>query len=417
MAEIRLPQAGMGMTDGVITIWHKTVGDPVQKGELLCEIEAAKTMVEMECPETGVITRLVAEIGETILVNDVIAEIEISDNSSAHAQALEAEPPAKTAAVTPVSPPSPAPATSAEPGVQVEARARRAAKELGVDLGAVPGSGPAGRITLEDVEAHAKRNNKAPDAIVASASRVPPSAPATAPTTVAAAGALAPPYMEVPHSTPRRTIARRLTESKQQVPHFYLTIHCEIDALLKLRRELNENAAAKVSVNDFVVRAVALALKEVPDANVSWDDTAMRRYREVDVSVAVATPRGLVTPIVRKADSKGLAEISLEIKALAKRAIEGKLKSDEYNGGNVTVSNLGMYGVEQFSAILNPPQSCIFAIGSGIEQPVVRLGQIEIATRMSVTLSVDHRAVDGALGAQLLAAFKRLIENPVALHG
>jgi pyruvate dehydrogenase E2 component (dihydrolipoamide acetyltransferase) len=416
MAEIRLPQAGMGMTDGVITIWHKTVGDPVQKGELLCEIEAAKTMVEMECPETGVITRLVAEIGETILVNDVIAEIEISDNSSAHAPGVEAEAPAMTAAVTPASPPSPVPAASAEPGVQVEARARRAAKELGVDLGAVSGSGPAGRITLEDVEAHAKRS-QTPAAIVTSVSGVPPSAPAAAPTTVAAAEALAPPYMEVPHSTPRRTIARRLTESKQQVPHFYLTTHCEIDALLKLRRELNENAAAKVSVNDFVVRAVALALKEIPDANVSWEDTAMRRYREVDVSVAVATPRGLVTPIVRKADSKGLAEIALEIKALAKRAIEGKLKSDEYNGGNVTVSNLGMYGVEQFSAILNPPQSCIFAIGSGIEQPVVRLGKIEIATRMSVTLSVDHRAVDGAMGAQLLAAFKRLIENPVALQG
>jgi pyruvate dehydrogenase E2 component (dihydrolipoamide acetyltransferase) len=396
MGEIRLPQAGMGMTDGVITVWHKAVGDAVQKGELLCEIEAAKTVLAMEAPETGVLTRIIAKIGETTQVNEVIAEIAVIENSPAPAQPTQATAAPQAAILTSAQ----SQTTTAEPGVQVEARARRAAKDLDVNLAAVHGSGPGGRITFEDVQGHARQSRALAAAQI---------------TTVANLVAAAP-YTEVPHSTSRRTMARRLTESKQQAPHFYISTHCEIDKLLRVRAELNETSPIRLSLNDFVVRAVALALKEVPDANVSWGETAMRRYRQVDVSVAVATPRGLLTPIVRYADSKSVAQIAPEIKALARRASEGKLNSDEYEGGNITVSNLGMYGVEQFNAILNAPQACIFAVGSATEQPVVHSGRIEVATRFSVTLSVDHRAIDGALGAQLLAAFKRLIEDPVTLR-
>lgn len=220
----------------------------------------------------------------------------------------------------------------------------------------------------------------------------------------------------VPHSMTRLTIARRLTESKQQVPHFYVKGSCHIDALLGLRKQINEGAEIKISVNDLIVRAVALALREVPDANVSWGDKAMQRHQQVDVAVAVATSRGLVTPIVRNACHKQPREIAQEIKGLAERARSGKLKPNEYQGGTVTVSNLGMYGVEEFSAIINPPQSMIFAIGAGKERVIANNGRVEVGTLMSVTVSVDHRAVDGAVAAQALAAFKRVIENPQALH-
>jgi len=219
----------------------------------------------------------------------------------------------------------------------------------------------------------------------------------------------------VPHTMTRRTIARRLTEAKQQVPHFYLTVSCAIDRLLGLRTQLNEAATAKVSVNDLVVRAVALALREVPAANVWWGDDAVFQCDSADVAVAVATPRGLVTPIVRNADTKSAAAISAEMKELVERARRGRLRPEEYNGGNISVSNLGMYGIESFSAIVNPPQSCILAVGAGEQRPVVRDGQVAIATMMTVTASVDHRAVDGAVAAQLLAAFKRLVEQPEAL--
>lgn len=216
----------------------------------------------------------------------------------------------------------------------------------------------------------------------------------------------------IPHTMTRRTIARRLVEAKQQVPHFYLNISCSIDELLRLRARLNDGSSAKVSVNDLIVRATALALKEAPAANVWWGDDALYQCETTDVAVAVATPRGLVTPIVRKADAKSAYEISAELKEMIERAKRGRLKPEEYNGGNITVSNLGMYGIESFSAILNPPQACILAIGAGDQRPVVRDGKVSIENRMNVTASIDHRAVDGAVAAQLLAAFKRQIEKP-----
>jgi pyruvate dehydrogenase E2 component (dihydrolipoamide acetyltransferase) len=404
MAEIRLPQFGMGMSDGTIIAWHKAVGDRVTKGEVLCEIEAAKTTVEMESPETGVLRRILVGVDENVPVDTIIADIEIeaesrrSASSEVQSSAAINEPPAPTATVRP--------ATQAEPGAQVEPLARRIARELGVDLALVKGSGPGGRILADDVRSHTQQHKQAASP---PASATPaPAAPATSTVDVGE-------FTEIPHTMTRRTIARRLTESKQQVPHFYLKVSCEIDALLELRKRLNESAADKVSVNDLIVRAVALTLREVPDANVSWGEKSTRHYQRVDVAVAVATPRGLVTPIVRDVASKSVRQIASEMKDLAARARESKLKPEEYNGGHVSVSNLGMFGVEEFTAIINPPQALIFAVGAGSQQPVVRADKIEVAMQMTVTVSVDHRAIDGAVAAQALSAFKRLIESPAAL--
>ena len=272
--------------------------------------------------------------------------------------------------------------------------ARRLAKDAGLALESVTGSGPHGRIVKADIEAMLKAG--------------PVRKPAVA--------GLEPAYEEIPNSTMRKVIARRLTEAKRDVPHFYLTVDCEIDALLQGRALLNAGAdGVKLSVNDFIVRAVALALRKVPAANASWGEEAIRRYRDVDISVAVATESGLITPIVRNADRKGLAEISAEIKVLAAKAREGKLKPEEFQGGGFTISNLGMYGIKSFSAIINPPQGCILAVGAGEQRPVVKNGALAVANVMTVTLAVDHRVVDGAVGAQFLAAFKPLIENPLAM--
>ena len=283
--------------------------------------------------------------------------------------------------------------------------ARRIAGQAGLDISALSGSGPNGRIVKSDIEA-------------AIAGGVPTVAtvPATAPVAVAGTGG----YTEVANSTMRKVIASRLQESKQTVPHFYLTIDCQIDELLAMRKKLNTAAPEgdsgyKISVNDFVVRAVALALRQVPEANATWTETAIRLYNDVDVSVAVATPNGLITPVVRNANEKGLVTISNEVKDLAGRARDGKLMPEEYQGGCFTISNLGMYGVKDFAAIINPPQSCILAVGAGEQRPVVKDGALAVATVMTCTLSVDHRSVDGAVGAQFLAAFKRMIEEPLTM--
>ena len=283
--------------------------------------------------------------------------------------------------------------------------ARRIAGQAGLDISALSGSGPNDRIVKSDVEA-------------AIAGGVPTVAtvPATAPVAVAGTGG----YTEVANSTMRKVIASRLQESKQTVPHFYLTIDCQIDELLAMRKKLNTAAPEgdsgyKISVNDFVVRAVALALRQVPEANATWTETAIRLYNDVDVSVAVATPNGLITPVVRNANEKVLVTISNEVKDLAGRARDGKLMPEEYQGGCFTISNLGMYGVKDFAAIINPPQSCILAVGAGEQRPVVKDGALAVATVMTCTLSVDHRSVDGAVGAQFLAAFKRMIEEPLTM--
>ncbi|MBG02566.1 MAG: pyruvate dehydrogenase complex dihydrolipoamide acetyltransferase [Rhodospirillaceae bacterium] len=296
--------------------------------------------------------------------------------------------------------------------------ARRMASQAGLDLAGISGSGPNGRIVKADIEAAIESG-----ATAAPAPAAAPSAPAAAPAAPAAAPTTAerlpfePEFELESLSTMRKTIARRLTESKQQVPHFYLTVDCEIDGLLELRKTLNDKAdgAYKLSVNDLVIKAAAIALRRVPKANASWTDEGVKLYKSTDISVAVAIEGGLITPVVRQADNKGLETISSEMKELSERAREGKLGPEEYQGGTFSISNLGMYGIKDFCAVINPPQACILAVGAGEQRPVVKDGALAVATVMSCTLSVDHRAVDGAIGAEYLGAFKRLIEDPLGM--
>jgi pyruvate dehydrogenase E2 component (dihydrolipoamide acetyltransferase) len=287
---------------------------------------------------------------------------------------------------------------------------RRLAAMAGLDLAALKGSGPGGRIVKADIEAAVSGG-------VARAAAPQAPAPKAAPA-VHAEMPGGPAYDELPNNNIRKVVARRLTESKQQAPHFYLSLDCQIDALLKLRADLNTRAekdGVKLSVNDLVIKAAALALRKVPAANASYTEAAIRRYRTVDISVAVAIPDGLITPIVKNADLKGLATISAEMKDLATRARAGKLKPEEFQGGTFSISNLGMYGIREFAAVINPPQGAILAVGAGEQRPIVRDGALAIATVMTVTLSVDHRVVDGAVGAEYLAAFKKLIEDPMSM--
>jgi pyruvate dehydrogenase E2 component (dihydrolipoamide acetyltransferase) len=283
--------------------------------------------------------------------------------------------------------------------VFVSPLARRLAKQRGIDLNTLIGSGPNGRIVKRDIEAGSA-------VVVSSPVMTQPST--VSPSTLGD-------YTEVPHSGMRRTIARRLTESKSTIPHFYLSVDCRMDRLMSLRSEINTAMPRKISVNDFIVRTVAVALREVPQANVGWTENAMRQYTQADIAIAVSTDFGLITPIVRAADRKSLSMISQEIADLAERARASQLRPDEYQGGSFSVSNLGMFGVSEFSAIINPPQAAILAVGMTQQVPVVEDGAVKIASVMRCTLSVDHRAIDGALAAQWLAAFKRLLENPLSM--
>jgi pyruvate dehydrogenase E2 component (dihydrolipoamide acetyltransferase) len=293
--------------------------------------------------------------------------------------------------------------------------ARRMAHHAGLDLAAIRGSGPQGRIVKADIEAALAHPGAAQPAAALPARL----AAATPQPVFAKAQVLAlagnPPYTEKPHSSMRRVIARRLTESKQTVPHFYETIDCTIDELLHIRERLNARTDAKVSINDFVIRAAALALRQVPAANASWSDEAILLWERVDIAVAVAVDDGLITPIVKGADQKGLAQIAAETKDLTARARTGKLKLEEFQGGTFSISNLGMYGVREFAAVINPPQGGILAVGAAEQRPVVKDGQLAVSTVMSCTISCDHRAVDGAVGAQFLAAFKKLVEDPLTM--
>jgi pyruvate dehydrogenase E2 component (dihydrolipoamide acetyltransferase) len=286
------------------------------------------------------------------------------------------------------------------------------ASQAGLDLTQISGSGPHGRIVKADIEAAIT----AGVGQAAAAAAQPVAAP-NAPAALAEPGAA---FIEVPNSTVRKVIAQRLSASKREIPHYYLTIDCNLDALLELREKLNGRAPSgdksyKLSVNDFVVRAVALALRAYPGANSSWTDEAIRLYQTVDVCVAVAAPNGLITPVVRGADNKGLVAISNEVRALAKRAREGKLMPEEYQGGGFTISNLGMFGIREFAAIINPPQSCLLSVGAAEKRPIVKDGALAVATMMSCTLSADHRSVDGAKGAEFLDVFKKLIEDPLTM--
>jgi pyruvate dehydrogenase E2 component (dihydrolipoamide acetyltransferase) len=418
-----MPALSPTMTEGKLSKWVKKEGDKVKSGDVIAEIETDKATMEFEAVDEGVLGKiLVPEGTEGVAVNTpigvILEEGEDASSIKAPAPAAAAPVPAPTAAApSPASASAPAPAPASAPvahGDRVFATplAKRIAKDAGIDLKAVKGSGPHGRIIKADIEF--AKTQPGPSAAVAAAGPAVGTAPAAAPKP-APAPAFGPAYEEVPLTSIRKVIARRLTEAKQTVPHFYLTIDYKLDALLALRTQLNAKSDTKLSVNDFIIRASALALKKVPAANASFTDTALRLYKDIDISVAVATPTGLITPIIKHADQKGLAQISSEMKDLAGRAKEGKLKPEEFQGGTFSISNLGMFGVKDFAAIINPPQGCILAVGAGEQRPVVVDGALAIATVMSCTLSVDHRVVDGAVGAEYLAALKGLIEDPLTM--
>ncbi len=411
---ITMPALSPTMTEGNLAKWHKAEGDKIEAGDVIAEIETDKATMEVEAVDEGVLGKIiVAEGTENVPVNDVIAVLLEEGESASDAVAQQpakappsTKPEASKAAPTPQKP-APVPQAPSGNRVFVSPLARRLAAEKSIDLSTVKGSGSHGRIVKADIGSAPSRG----------ATPAPASSPTVAPAidTKAMADALGMTYTEIPNNNIKKITAQRLVESKQTVPHFYLTIDCEIDNLLETRKEVNDKAGGKykLSVNDFIIKACAMALKAYPAANVSWSDQAILQYESADISVAVSTPNGLITPIVRKADDKGMREISDEVKDLATRAREGKLKPEEFQGGTFTVSNLGMFGIKEFAAIINPPQACILAVGAGEQRPVVDNGEIKIKTVMSCTLSTDHRAVDGAVGAEFLQILKEYIENPV----
>ncbi len=428
--QILMPALSPTMTEGKLATWLKSEGDAVAAGDVLCEIETDKATMEVEAIDEGTLGKiLVAEGSEGVAVNTPIAVIlEVGEDAAAvEGMTAAAAPTPQTPetpqmpeappepAAAPVTPPAPAmPAPAAGERVFASPLARRMAEKAGLDLASIAGSGPHNRIVKHDVEA-VLAGGVARPAAAPPRSAAPTASPVSAP-----GGAPGAAYTEVPNTTMRKVIAERLSASKREIPHFYLTIDCEVDALLALRKDLNAKSpegdgAYKISVNDFVVRAVALALRQVPEANATWTDAAILRYTAIDISIAVATAGGLITPIIRGADNKGLAAISGEMKDLAERARDAKLMPEEYQGGGFTISNLGMFGIKEFAAVINPPQSCILAVGKGEQRPVVKDGALAIATMMTCTLSVDHRSVDGAVGAEFLAAFKPLIEEPLTM--
>jgi pyruvate dehydrogenase E2 component (dihydrolipoamide acetyltransferase) len=444
---ILMPALSPTMEKGNLAKWLKKEGDKVKSGDVIAEIETDKATMEVEAVDEGTIAKiLVPEGTQDVPVNDVIAVLagEGEDVKAAGAAAppraepkAEAKPEAKAEAKAEAPKSEPAPAAKAPaPAPQAAAAApqanghdrtfssplaRRLAKEAGIELTRITGSGPHGRIIARDVaEAKSGKGLRAPAAAPSAA------APAIAPSmSDKQILALFEPgsYEVVPHDGMRRTIAQRLTASIQTVPHFYLTMDCDIGKLLAAREEINASAPKdkekkplyKLSVNDFVIKAMAIALQRIPNCNVSWTEAGMLKHKHSDIGVAVAMPGGLITPIIRNAETKSLSTISAEMKDFAARARARKLKPEEYQGGTTAISNLGMYGIKDFTAVINPPHATILAVGTSEERAVVRNGKIEIANIMSVTLSCDHRAVDGALGAELIGAFKMLIENPVMM--
>jgi pyruvate dehydrogenase E2 component (dihydrolipoamide acetyltransferase) len=458
---ITMPALSPTMEEGNLAKWLVKEGDAVKSGDVIAEIETDKATMEVEAVDEGTVAKIVIPAGtEGVKVNSVIAilagegedagaaakgadaapakpDATKAEAAKSEAPGPQAEAPAKTdtaaKADAPAAKPAPAAANGHDKGERVFASplARRIAKDAGVDVNAVEGTGPHGRVVKADVEA----------AIAGGGARKPAPSPEAGAATEKAAAAPAPKAMSddavlklfekgsyelVPHDNMRKTIARRLVEAKSTIPHFYLTVDCELDALLALRTQLNSAApvkksekgevpAYKLSVNDMVIKALALALRDVPDANVSWTDGGMLKHSHADVGVAVSIQGGLITPIVRSAEQKGLATISNEMKDLAARAKGRKLKPEEYQGGTTAVSNLGMFGVKDFAAVINPPHATILAVGAGEQRAVVKKGALAVATVMSVTLSTDHRAVDGALGAELLQAFRKYIESPLGM--
>ncbi len=426
---ILMPALSPTMTEGTLARWLKKEGESVAAGDVIAEIETDKATMEVEAVDEGVLGKiLVAEGTAGVQVNAPIA-ILVEDGEAVPSEAKApaaavAQPVTQNAGRAPEPAAAPAPPKPAANGHDAATRlfasplARRMAQQAGLALDGIKGSGPNGRIIKADVEAaQAAGGSAVPKPAAAPAAAATP-APTPAPArAVVIAGA----HKLVPHTNMRKVIARRLTEAKQSVPHFYVSGDIEIDALMKLRAELNAKTpkdgptAFKLSVNDLVIKAAAVALRRIPAANASWTDEGVAVYDDVDISVAVATEGGLITPIIRRADQKGVATISNEMKDLAARARAGKLKPEEFQGGGFSISNLGMYGVKSFSAIINPPQGGILAVGAGEARPVVKDGALAIATVMTCTLSVDHRVVDGAVAAEWLAAFKAIVQDPLSL--
>ena len=449
---ILMPALSPTMEKGNLAKWLKKEGDKVRSGDVIAEIETDKATMEVEAVDEGTLARIVVPEGtQDVAVNDVIAVLagdgEDVRAAGAGAGAASAPPkaapsaaqapaaakpalapaaaPAKATTTPPAAAPAPQAATTA-PQTNGHARifssplARRLAKEAGIELARVTGSGPHGRVIARDVEqAKSGQGLKAPAAAPAGAPAIAPSMSDQQIRALYEDGS----YEVIPHDGMRRTIAQRLTASVQTIPHFYLTMDCNIGKLVEAREQINAAApkdkdgkpAYKLSVNDFVIKALALALQRIPNANVSWTEAGMLRHKHSDIGVAVAMPGGLITPIIRKAETKPVSAISAEMKDFAARARARKLKPEEYQGGTTAVSNLGMYGIKDFTAVINPPHATILAVGAGEERPIVKHGKIEVAQIMSVTMSCDHRAVDGALGAELIGAFKLLIENPVMM--
>ena len=416
---VLMPALSPTMEKGKLAKWLKKEGDKVKSGDVLAEIETDKATMEIEAIDEGTLGKIiVAEGTDDVLVNAPIAVI-LGEGEKLTDVPKAAAPKAASAPLPQASVPSPpvaaAPVAAPASGSRVFASplARRMAKEKGVEISSVHGSGPHGRIVVKDVENAKAGAAPAPKASAATIA-APPSDDATL--KMFEAGS----YDLVPHDGMRKIIARRLTESKQHVPHFYVTVDISLENLLPLRERLNAQAPKdkdgkptwKVSVNDFVIKAMAMALVKVPDANVSWTEAAMVKHKHADIGVAVSIPGGLITPVVRKAETKGLAAISLEMKDLGARARQRKLKPEEYTGGSASVSNMGMMGVKNFAAIVNPPQASILAVGAGEQRAVVRGGAVVVEQQMSVTLSTDHRCIDGALGAEFLGAIKMYLEEP-----
>ena len=440
---ITMPALSPTMEEGNLAKWLVKEGDTVKSGDVIAEIETDKATMEVEAVDEGTVAKIVVPAGtEGVKVNALIAVLAAEGedvsvaakggNGAAPAAKAEAAPAPKAEAAPAAAlaaAPAAAPAAASHGGNRVFSSplARRLAKEAGIDLSAIAGTGPHGRVVKSDVET-AVAGGGAAKAAPAAAPSAAPAAPAPAAAKPASDDAVlklfeAGSYDLVPHDGMRKTIAKRLQESKQTIPHFYVSVDCQLDALLALRAQLNDSApkskdggaAYKLSVNDMVIKAMALALRDVPDANVSWTDANMVKHKHADVGVAVSIPGGLITPIIRKAETKTLSTISNEMKDLGKRAKERKLKPEEYQGGTTAVSNMGMMGVKNFAAVVNPPHATILAVGAGEQRVIVKDGQMVIANMMTVTLSTDHRAVDGALGAELLGAFKGYIENPMGM--
>jgi pyruvate dehydrogenase E2 component (dihydrolipoamide acetyltransferase) len=445
---ILMPALSPTMTEGAVARWLKKEGDEIHSGDVIAEIETDKATMEYEAVDEGRLGKIIVPEGtQGVQVNQPIA-ILLEEGEDASAIGDVAAPKSGNGAASATAAPHPSPlpasgeresapvqsprpasgervATGVSPstgegqpsrsdGARIFASplARRMAELAKLDLATITGSGPNGRIVKADIDAALSRGGVAPQARTPLPQQAPSRTPQPAPQPFTPVTG-DPPFTQKPHSQMRRVIARRLTESKQNVPHFYETIDCEIDELLRIRKVLNDgDKDLNVSVNDFVIRAAGLALRQVPAANASWSDDAIILWERADISMAVALEDGLITPIIRGADLKGLRQIAAETKDLAARARTGKLKLEEFQGGTFSISNLGMYGIREFAAVINPPHGCILAVGAGAPRPVVKNGELAIATVMSCTLSADHRAVDGAVGAQFLQAFKRLIDEP-----